>query len=321
MTDNSRLLIHEGSVLYKDRTGAPVYALNEVSFAVKAGETLGIVGESGCGKSSLAKLIAHLTSGVRGKVYLDGKRIDKCSYRQWKPLRRRIQYVFQDPLGALDPRMSILKQVKEPLDIHGIGSKNERRESAEELLLAVGIGKHLFKRSPIEISGGQRQRVILARALILKPDVLLCDEPVSALDVSIQAQVLNLLIDLRAKFGLTILFISHDLAVVKHISHSVGVMYLGRFVEMGEIDAIFSKPAHPYTRALLDALPKLGGRPHRLRLSGETPPASSSLSACPFSPRCPAVDSICRRERPALVKINDKRFVACHFPYIMEMGR
>jgi peptide/nickel transport system ATP-binding protein len=318
MIQSPRLSVRNGTVTYKDRDGVPFNALDGVSFDVLPGQTLGIVGESGCGKSSLAKLIAKLTPLFQGTVRLDGERIDHYGVKQWKPLRRRLQYVFQDPLGALDPRMSIMKQVREPLDIHNIGTKRERERRAIELMDAVGIGKHLYKNSPVEISGGQRQRVVLARALVLQPEVLLCDEPVSALDVSIQAQVLSLLTELRDRLGLTMVFISHDLTVVRHVSHQVAVMYLGRFVEMGEIDQVFHKPAHPYTRALLDALPRLGGQNSRIRLKGETPSPRSRPAGCGFAPRCPAVIQVCREKDPSLISLVEGRFVACHSPFATE---
>ena len=318
MTRLPRLSVRNGSVTYKDREGVPFKALDGVSFDVMPGETLGIVGESGCGKSSLAKLIANLTPVFEGSVRLDSKRIDTGSTKEWKPLRRRLQYVFQDPLGALDPRMNILKQVREPLDIHQIDSPSGRERRAKELLDAVGIGKHLYKSSPVEISGGQRQRVVLARALVLEPEVLLCDEPVSALDVSIQAQVLSLLTELRDRLGLTMIFISHDLTVVRHVSHQIAVMYLGRFVEMGEIDEVFQRPAHPYTRALLDALPRLGGQQNRIRLSGETPSPRSRPAGCGFAPRCPVANGVCRQDDPHLNSFEDGRAVACHFPFATE---
>jgi peptide/nickel transport system ATP-binding protein len=319
MIQPPRLSVRNGSVSYQDRDGLSFNALDGVSFDVQSGETLGVVGESGCGKSSLAKLITNLTPGAQGVISLDGERIDTCNVREWKSLRRRLQYVFQDPLGALDPRMSILKQVREPLDIHCIGTKEKREAHAEELLIAVGIGPHLYKSSPVEISGGQRQRVVLARALVLNPDVLLCDEPVSALDVSIQAQVLSLLAELRDEFGLTMIFISHDLTVVRHISHRIAVMYLGRFVELGDIDSVFHKPAHPYTRALLDALPRLDGRTNRIRLNGETPSPRSRPVGCGFAPRCVAADTICRQKDPLLTLAGEGRSVACHFPFATEI--
>ncbi len=321
MNDPARLRVTDGSVVYRDRTGTPFSALHRISFSVLPGKTLGVVGESGCGKSSLAKLIANLTAGKSGNVYLDGQRIDTCSERQWKHLRRRMQYVFQDPLGALDPRMPMLQQVREPLNIHRIGEAGERREVAEKILRQVGIDDSLFNRPPLHLSGGQRQRVVLARALVLRPDVLLCDEPVSALDVSVQAQVLKLLIEFQTRLGLTMLFISHDLAVVRHISHRIAIMYLGQIVELGDVDDVFTRPSHPYTRALLDAVPRFSERRKRLLLRGETPSPLHRPLGCSFYPRCPFAENICRKEVPRLTALGGGRTAACHFPFIAERKR
>lgn len=318
MPDGARLSVRDARVRYRGARGQTVHAVDGVSFDVAGGETLGIVGESGCGKSSLAKLIVGLTDGGNGTVHLDGQRIDDASSRTWKMLRQRLQYVFQDPLGALDPRMPALAQVREPLDIHGLGNPAERSAQARELLSSVGVGPHLHDSAPVELSGGQRQRVVLARALVLKPDVLLCDEPVSALDVSIQAQILGLLLRLRDEFGLTMLFISHDLAVVRHVSQRIAVLYLGRIVEIGDVDAVFGRPAHPYTRALIDAAPRFGRHRPRVRLAGETPPAGARPPGCAFAGRCPAAREHCRTADPALAPMPDGRTVACHFPYALD---
>ncbi len=317
-----RLSVRDARLAYH-AAGGPVPAIDGVSFHLMPGETLGIVGESGCGKSSLARLITGLADRaalVSGEVRLDGQRIDGLGRSAWHPIRRRLQYVFQDPLGALDPRMSILAQVREPLDIHRIGPRGERRAKAERLLASVGIGEHLHRSAPVEISGGQRQRVVLARALILEPDVLLCDEPVSALDVSIQAQVLALLGRLRDELGLTTLFISHDLAVVRHISQRVAVMYLGRFVETGPVDAVLARPAHPYTRALIDAVPGARRRGTRFRLAGETPKPSERPKGCALARRCPMAEARCHAEVPALTAhpTDPSRAAACHFPALAE---
>jgi len=315
----AKLSVRDARLSYPGRGSRPVPAVDGVSFEVAAGETLGIVGESGCGKSSLAKLIVRLARGGEGEVRLDGDRIDDRGTAAWKALRRRLQYVFQDPLGALDPRMPVLAQVREPLDIHRIGTPATRRRRASDVLDAVGIGPHLFDSAPSGLSGGQRQRVVLARALVLEPDVLLCDEPVSALDVSVQAQVLGLLSGLRERLGLTMLFISHDLAVVRHVSDRVAVLYLGRIVELGEVDPVFTRPAHPYTVALLDAVPRLDGRADRIRLAGETPSAAARPAGCAFAARCPAAQDRCRGSDPELVQLADGRRVACHFPYVLEV--
>ncbi len=318
MAEAPRLTVRDARLAYG--TGSRrVVALDGVSFDVARGETLGIVGESGCGKSSLARLVTGLAgrgAEISGEVRLDGARIDGRSPRAWVPVRRRLQYVFQDPLGALDPRMSVLSQVREPLDIHRLGPRAGRRARAGELLEAVGVGAHLHARAPVEISGGQRQRVVLARALALEPEVLLCDEPVSALDVSIQAQILTLLAGLRARLGLTMLFISHDLAVVRHISQRLAVMYLGRIVETGPVDAVLEAPAHPYTRALIEAAP--GRRRGRRRAIAGEAPARSRIEGCGFAPRCPVAGPQCRAQDPALAPLAGGRRVACHHPLASE---
>ncbi len=318
MPETARLSVRDAGITFRGRNGAPLRALDGVSFDVARGETLGIVGESGCGKSTLAKAVMHLLSDAEGVVELNGARIDTLPAADWIQLRRRMQYVFQDPLGALDPRMSVFLQVREPLDIHRIGSKAERAEKTRALLDAVGLRPELHDAAPTEISGGQRQRVVLARALILEPDILICDEPVSALDVSIQAQVLNLLADLRERMDLTMLFISHDLAVVRQVSDRVAVMYLGRVVEIAPVDQLYHRPAHPYSRALLDAAPRLGRRRQgRMRLSGDTSTAVAG-QGCPFAPRCPVAQAPCHATPPALTAVEPSRQVACHFPFAAE---
>lgn len=312
-----QLSVRDLFVDYAAKGRAPHRAVHGVSFDIAPGETLGVVGESGCGKSSVAKRIMGLVPGG-GEVRLSGARIDGASTADWRPLRRRMQYVFQDPLGALDPRMSILAQVREPLDIHRVGERAERAVRAATLLDEVGIGPHLHGQKPPELSGGQRQRVVLARALILDPEMLLCDEPVSALDVSIQAQVLTLLDDLRQRRTLTMLFISHDLAVIRHVSDRVGVLYMGRLVEMGPTDQVFADPAHPYTRALLDAAPQIGRRGARIRLQGEAGEATAGAAeGCPFAPRCAAATSACATP-PELSQVAEGQIAACHRPYALR---
>ncbi|MGP1255138.1 MAG: oligopeptide/dipeptide ABC transporter ATP-binding protein [Kiloniellales bacterium] len=327
MARPSRLSVRDVRLGYSRRGQLRVNVVDGVSFDLWAGETFGVVGESGCGKSSLAKSITGLTgphAKVEGEVRLDGVRIDDQDARAWKATRRRLQYVFQDPLGALDPRMSVLSQVREPLDVHGIGPARERKQRAAKLLNDLGVGLQLHGHAPVELSGGQRQRVVLARALVLEPDIVLCDEPVSALDVSIQAQILTLLAGLQKDFGLTMLFISHDLAVVRHVSQRVAVMYLGRFVEVGEIDAVFARPAHPYTRALIAAAPRAADRrgrsERRIRLEGETPSPAARPEGCAFAGRCPVAQPLCRSDDPALkpLALSGGRAVACHFPFALE---
>ncbi len=293
---------------------AALKAVDGVSFAVNDGEALGIVGESGCGKSTTAKLVLNITSPTSGEIMFDGRDITRCSPAQWRALRRDMQFVFQDPLGALDPRMCIIDQTSEPLLIHEIGTKAEQRERAAELLIAVGLKAHTFGRFPHELSGGQRQRVVLARALILEPRLLVCDEPVSALDVSIQAQVINLLAELRERLGLTLMFISHDLSVVRHVCDRVAVMYLGRIVEMAEGDALFENPGHPYTQALLSAIPipEPGAERKRIFLAGDPPSPIDVPSGCRFRNRCPAAKPVCAERDPQLKPLRDGQQVACH---------
>ncbi len=293
---------------------AALKAVDGVSFAVNDGEALGIVGESGCGKSTTAKLVLNITSPTSGEIMFDGRDITRCSPAQWRALRRDMQFVFQDPLGALDPRMRIIDQTSEPLLIHEIGTKAEQRERAAELLISVGLTAHTFGRFPHELSGGQRQRVVLARALMLEPRLLVCDEPVSALDVSIQAQVINLLAELRERLGLTLMFISHDLSVVRHVCDRVAVMYLGRIVEMAEGDALFENPGHPYTQALLSAIPipEPGAERKRIFLAGDPPSPIDVPSGCRFRNRCPAAKPVCAERDPQLLPLRDGQQVACH---------
>jgi oligopeptide/dipeptide ABC transporter ATP-binding protein len=293
---------------------AAVKAVDGISFAVKTGEALGIVGESGCGKSTTAKLVLNITSPSSGEIMFDGHDITSCSPAQWRALRRDMQFVFQDPLGALDPRMRIIDQTSEPLLIHGIGTADEQREQAAELLISVGLQEHIFGRYPHELSGGQRQRVVLARALILEPRLLVCDEPVSALDVSIQAQVINLLAELRGRLGLTLMFISHDLSVVRHVCDRVAVMYLGKIVELAEGDTLFETPGHPYTQALLSAIPipEPGAERKRVFLAGDPPSPIDVPSGCRFHTRCPMAKPVCAEREPQLKPLRDGQQVACH---------
>jgi oligopeptide/dipeptide ABC transporter ATP-binding protein len=293
---------------------AAVKAVDGISFAVKTGEALGIVGESGCGKSTTAKLVLNITSPSSGEIMFDGHDITSCSPAQWRALRRDMQFVFQDPLGALDPRMRIIDQTSEPLLIHGIGTADEQREQAAELLISVGLQEHIFGRYPHELSGGQRQRVVLARALILAPRLLVCDEPVSALDVSIQAQVINLLAELRGRLGLTLMFISHDLSVVRHVCDRVAVMYLGKIVELAEGDTLFETPGHPYTQALLSAIPipEPGAERKRIFLAGDPPSPIDVPSGCRFHTRCPMAKPVCAEREPQLKPLRDGQQVACH---------
>jgi peptide/nickel transport system ATP-binding protein len=293
---------------------ARLRAVDGVSFRIAPGRTLGLVGESGCGKSTTAKLALGLTPASAGEVRFEGEPLPPQSDPRWRALRRRMQMVFQDPLGALDRRLPAGRQIEEPLVIHGLGEPAARRERAIRLLDSVGLKPDHYHRYPHELSGGQRQRIVLARALALEPSLLVLDEPISALDVSIQAQVINLLLEIQARLGLAYLFISHDLKVVRHMSHEVAVMYLGRIVEQGDPDTLFLAPAHPYTRALVSAVsdPRSHGRRPRLVLQGEPPSPTAALAGCAFHPRCPHAEARCRASVPALSRLADGRMVACH---------
>lgn len=289
-------------------------AVDGVSFSLSARRTLGLVGESGCGKSTTARLVLGLMAPTRGQVSFESKAVPYSRGPAWRDLRRRMQMVYQDPLGALDRRLPIETQVAEPLAIFGQADKAERLEQARDLMANVGLTPHLFRRYPHELSGGQRQRVVLARALVLRPSLLVCDEPVSALDVSIQAQVINLLRDIQEKFGVAYLFISHDLKVVRQVSDEVAVMYLGRIVEQGSPEDLFHRPVHPYTQALVSAIPSPWRErgTQRILLAGEPPNPSRIPEGCAFHPRCGVVMPICRQQRPALVDVGNGRQAACH---------
>jgi peptide/nickel transport system ATP-binding protein len=289
-------------------------AVDGVSFTLPANRTLGIVGESGCGKSTTARLALGLVPVTSGRVLFEGAEVPALRDAGWRKLRRSMQMVYQDPLAALDRRLTVGEQVMEPLTIHGLEtSAAARRDRALSLFRSVGLRTDLFTRYPHELSGGQRQRVVLARALILDPKLLVCDEPISALDVSVAAQVINLLQDLKARTGMAYLFISHDLKMVRQIADDVAVMYLGRIVEQGPAEDLFHNPAHPYTEALVSAIPSLKRRSRdRIILKGDLPNPVDVPSGCPFHPRCPRAIAHCRSERPALRRGLDGRLVACH---------
>lgn len=296
------------------RKKALLRAVDGVSFQLAAGKTLGLVGESGCGKSTMARLVLGLLPATRGEVFFDGERVPSRRGPRWRALRRQMQLVYQDPLSALDRRLPVIDQVAEPLLVFGQGSAPERTAQARELMQAVGLTPHLFDRYPHELSGGQRQRVVLARALILKPQLLVCDEPISALDVSIQAQVINLLRDLQERFKLSFLFISHDLKAVRQVSDEVAVMYLGRIVEQGDPETLFKTPAHPYTQALVSAIASPWRKPdaQRIVLQGEPPNPMQVPTGCAFHPRCVWALALCRSQRPELLAIGNGRQAACH---------
>jgi len=298
---------------------ATVRALAGASFSISAGKTLAVVGESGCGKSTLARLVTLIEPPTSGRLLIDGVDVTDAKGEQLKQLRQEVQIVFQDPYGSLNPRKKVGTIIEEPVVINTKLSASERKERAEAMMAKVGLRPEHYNRYPHMFSGGQRQRIAVARALMLNPRILVADEPVSALDVSIQAQVLNLLMDLQDEFRLAYLFISHDLSVVRHIADEVMVMYLGRPVEQGSRDAIFERPRHPYTRALLASTPVVDPRRRgeRIRLSGELPSPLDPPPGCAFHRRCPFADSRCRQEVPALKAAGDS-YVACH---AVEEGR
>jgi oligopeptide/dipeptide ABC transporter ATP-binding protein len=289
-----------------------VYAVDGISFTLGPSETIGIVGESGCGKSTAAKAIMRLIEPTSGQVLFDGVDVTAMSRARFRPWRKRVQIVFQDPYASLNPRMSAGAIVGEPLRNYGVGAA-ERAARVEKLFDRVGLHRDSMRKYAHEFSGGQRQRLGIARALALEPKLIVCDEPVSALDVSIQAQIINLLIDLQKELGISYIFVAHDLAVVQHISDRVAVMYLGRLVETGEGDRLFGAPLHPYTRALLSAVPQTSavGALKRIVLKGDVPSPMSPPSGCHFHPRCPEATDRCRREAPELSDVGGGYRVAC----------
>ncbi|MBX6772561.1 MAG: ATP-binding cassette domain-containing protein [Chloroflexi bacterium] len=290
-------------------------AVDRVSFTIARGETLGLVGESGCGKSTLGLTILRLHAPTGGRVLLAGHDLATVGGGELRQLRRRMQMIFQDPLAALDPRLTVEQIIREPLDIHRIGSPAERSETVRSLARTVRLPPDALQRFPGEFSGGQQQRIGIARALALQPDLLVCDEPVSSLDVSVQAQILNLLRDLQERLGLAYLFISHDIAVTAFMSRRIGVMYLGRLVEIGPARAIVTTPCHPYTRALLAAVPEPDPtrRPPRRAVIGDPPSPINRPSGCPFHPRCPIARPLCAEQEPALRPMGPDHLAACHF--------
>jgi oligopeptide/dipeptide ABC transporter ATP-binding protein len=302
-----------------------VHAVDGVDLEIMRGETLGLVGETGCGKSSLARCIARLYDVTEGSIELDGRDITHLSRKQMRPLRREVQMIFQDPYGSLNPRRRVGSIIGDPFTIHGIGSARERKKQVQDLMALVGLNPEHYNRFPADFSGGQRQRIGVARALALKPKLLVCDEPVSALDVSIQAQLINLLEDLQAELGLTYVFITHDLSVVRHISDRISVMYLGKIVETAPVDELFEKSRHPYTRALLSALPMpdpdLADRREQIALVGDMPTPVHPPSGCRFHTRCPKAQQDCAERVPPLEPVlgdPPDHAAACFYPMTVE---
>jgi oligopeptide transport system ATP-binding protein len=303
-----------GGVLRR-KVGA-IKAVDDVSFDVYEGETLGVVGESGCGKSTCGRAVLRLYDITEGSIRIEGREIGKLSQDKLRKLRPTMQMVFQDPQASLNPRMTVAAIIGEPLDEHTNLSRKEKLDRIYELMDAVGLNRNFANRYPHEFSGGQRQRIGIARALALNPKFIVCDEPIAALDVSIQAQVVNLLEELQDKFGLTYLFISHDLSMVRHIADRVAVMYLGRIVELAPRDPLYAEPLHPYSRALLSAVPEpdpwIEDKVERIILTGDVPSPSNPPQGCNFCTRCPEVMGICREIEPEYREVRTGRFVACH---------
>lgn len=295
---------------------AVLNAVNDVSFTVRKGETFSIVGESGCGKSTLGRCIARLLEPSDGQVRFEGRDIGQLASGELRELRKKIQFIFQDPYSSMNPRMRVRSILAEPLRNFSVPS-SVIANRLDELLRLVSLKPESLDKYPHQFSGGQRQRLVIARALALEPEFIVCDEPVSALDVSVQAQVINLLVDLQKSLDLTYLFISHDLSVVRHLSHSVAVMYLGRIVEVGTRSEIFNSPRHPYTRALMAAVPRFSeaaqGETKALRLTGEIPSPLSPPSGCAFRTRCPNAQAVCAQALPEARRFSDSHVVACHF--------
>lgn len=299
-----------------NKTTGYVKAVDDVSFCVYEGETLGIVGESGCGKSTMGKCLLRLIEKTDGTVCFEEKNMGDLSKKQLRESKKDMQIIFQDPYGSLNPRFKVREIIEEPLIAHGMKAADKRKEVVERLLADVGLNSECMERWPHEFSGGQRQRISIARSLALNPQFIVCDEAVSALDVSTQSQILNLLKDLQERYGLTYLFISHNLSVVNFISDRVGVMYLGRLVELAPVEELYQNSLHPYTEALLSAIPQTEEtfRKEKIILTGDVPNPSLPPSGCNFHPRCTYCQEICRTEQPKLIALNGNHTVSCHFP-------
>jgi oligopeptide transport system ATP-binding protein len=301
-------------LLFQRKVGA-IKAVDGISFEIKRGETLGLVGESGCGKSTTGRAILQLYRPTAGEVFFEGDNLTKLSGERMRRMRRRMQMIFQDPYASLNPRMTVGDIIGEPLVVHNISSGQSRRERVQELLRIVGLNPYFVNRYPHEFSGGQRQRIGVARALAVQPDFIVCDEPISALDVSIQAQIINLLEELQAQFNLTYLFIAHDLSVVRHISDRIAVMYLGKIVELTGRKELYDRPLHPYTQALLSAVPipdpVVEEKRRRVILEGDVPSPANPPLGCHFCTRCPVVMDICKEQEPEFVDVGGGHWVAC----------
>ena len=312
----AELLKVENLKKYFPRGNRVLKAVDDVSFTIKPGETLGLVGESGSGKSTLGRAILRLIEPDSGKVVFDGEDLSHLHKEMLRVKRRNMQIVFQDPLASLNPQMTIGQAIEDPLLVHGIGNAAERSDTVNDLLDMVGINRRFINSFPYEFSGGQQQRVGIARALALSPKFIVCDEPVSALDVSIQAQIIALLVDLRKRFDLSYLFISHDLGVIKYISDRIAVMYLGKIVQIGPKDSVFANPAHPYTRAIISSVPKIPRDGKQMRhyetLKGEIPSPINLPPGCRFKSRCPVARPECAESEPKLKEISAGHWVACH---------
>jgi oligopeptide transport system ATP-binding protein len=303
-------------IIFQRKVGA-VRAVDGISFTIRKGETLGLVGESGCGKSTTGRAILQLHRPTAGAVQFEGLELTKLKGESLRRMRRKMQMIFQDPYASLNPRMTVGSIIGEPLEIHGLAKGKEKQQRVEELLRVVGLNPYFANRYPHEFSGGQRQRIGIARALAVNPSFIVCDEPISALDVSIQAQIINLLEELQDEFGLTYLFIAHDLSVVRHISDRIAVMYLGKIVELADRLDLYENPLHPYTKALLSAVPipdpAIERKRERIILTGDVPSPVNPPAGCRFHTRCPLADTICREQEPEFREVTPGHWAACHF--------